>query len=94
MFMDDDRYRNGRRQRLLWIGLTGLAVIAIVMVNSDRSIAVIEKLETNANTNTMDGMTTAITEGSVGRMTPMQPKPIEWISVLGERNSGTRWLYE
>ena len=85
MMFDEDR--NIRRQKLAWYGLTMMAVIAIVLLNSDRNIVKLDQLET-------DNSDAALVEGSVGRMTPMQPKPIEWISVLGERNSGTRWLYE
>ena len=33
------------------------------------------------------------TDGSVGAMTPSKPKPIKQITILGERNSGTRWTY-
>lgn len=82
-----DEDRNYRRQKLAWYGLTAMAVIAIVLLNSDRNIVKLDEMETNNNDATL-------VEGSVGRMTPMQPKPIEWISVLGERNSGTRWLYD
>lgn len=85
MMFDEDR--NIRRQKLAWYGLTMMAVIAIVLLNSDRNIVKLDQMET-------DNSDAALVEGSVGRMTPMQPKPIEWISVLGERNSGTRWLYE
>ena len=85
MIFDEDR--NNRRQKLAWYGLTMVAVIAIVLLNSDRNIVKLDQVETNNSD-------AALVEGSVGRMTPMQPKPIEWISVLGERNSGTRWLYE
>ena len=94
MVFGDERYRNGRRQRLLWMGLTCLAVIAIVVVNSDRSMAVIDKLEEASSNGNTNNNNVGMDEGPVGRMSPMQPKPIEWISVLGERNSGTRWLYE
>lgn len=80
-FLEDDR--GNRRQKYAWYGITLFAVIAIVVINSDKRIVGLNTLETNVDE-----------EGSVGRMTPNQPKPIEWISILGERNSGTRWLYE
>jgi dethiobiotin synthetase len=64
-----------------------MAVSCHRTIDSDRNIVKLDEMETNNNDATL-------VEGSVGRMTPMQPKPIEWISVLGERNSGTRWLYE
>ena len=85
MMFDEDR--NNRRQKLAWYAVTTMAVIAIVLLNSNRSIVKLDEMETNNSDS-------VLVEGSVGRMTPMQPKPIEWISVLGERNSGTRWLYE
>jgi hypothetical protein len=87
MMLNDERSRNGRQQRVIWFGLTSLAVIAIVVLNSDRNIASLDKMDTQNSEVVID-------EGPIGRMSPMQPKPIEWISVLGERNSGTRWLYE
>ena len=85
-----DEDRSNRRQKFAWYGLTAMAVIAIVLLNSDRKIVTnnVEDLEgVNQGTDTVQSST-------MGLLNPMQPKPIEWISVLGERNSGTRWLYE
>jgi hypothetical protein len=85
-----DEDRSNRRQKFAWYGLTAMAVIAIVLLNSDR------KIVTN-NVEDLEGITQGtdtVQSSTMGLLNPMQPKPIEWISVLGERNSGTRWLYE
>jgi hypothetical protein len=85
-----DEDRSNRRQKFAWYGLTAMAVIAIVLLNSDR------KIVTN-NVEDLEGVTQGtdtVQSSTMGILNPMQPKPIEWISVLGERNSGTRWLYE
>jgi hypothetical protein len=85
-----DEDRSNRRQKFAWYGVTAVAVIAIVLLNSDR------KIVTN-NVSELEGLNQevdTVQSSSIGRLNPLQPKPIEWISVLGERNSGTRWLYE
>ena len=70
----------------IWNGVTLLAVIAILMVNMDRRIVgeANDKAETTREESPL---------GSVGAWTPKTSKPIQWISILGERNSGTRWIY-
>jgi len=73
-----------RRQRLAWYAVTMVSVIAIVLLNSDERIV---QMEPGTNTKMR-------TEESIGRMAPNKPKEIKMISVLGERNSGTRWLYD
>lgn len=77
--------RASRRSRLAWYGLTVMGLIAIILLNSDQGIVeegVPLDLESQPNK-----------RPAVGAMTPLHPKPIHWISILGERNSGTRWLY-
>jgi len=81
--MDDDR--GNRRQKYAWYAITLIAVISIALLNDDRAIVSLPDPAPETND---------IAMGSVGRMTPKQPKPIQQISILGERNSGTRWLYE
>lgn len=82
----DDNGKSPRRARsFIWYALTVLAVVAIIFLNADKKIvddaSVVEAEEIH-----MD-------QGMVGAMTPKKPKPIQQISILGERNSGTRWLY-
>jgi hypothetical protein len=90
IMMEDENERGSRRQKLAWYAVTAMIVIAIVMMNSDERIVGLDSTpSTQGAGNVPDTMV-----GSVGRMTPNQPKPIEWIAILGERNSGTRWLYE
>jgi len=80
----DEHERRSRQQKFVWYALTLMAVIAIIVLNSDRSIVGLDQLEAADTTGFKP----------LGRMSPTEPKPIEWIAVLGERNSGTRWLYE
>mmetsp|Transcript_8712 Transcript_8712/g.13440 ORF Transcript_8712/g.13440 Transcript_8712/m.13440 type:complete len:326 (+) Transcript_8712:181-1158(+) len=74
----------GNRLKFAWYAVTAVAVIAIVLLNSDERIV---QMEPSLNANLQDN------SGSVGRLTPNKSKPIKMISILGERNSGTRWLY-
>eukprot|EP00548_Thalassiothrix_antarctica_P000367 CAMPEP_0194130486 /NCGR_PEP_ID=MMETSP0152-20130528/1525_1 /TAXON_ID=1049557 /ORGANISM="Thalassiothrix antarctica, Strain L6-D1" /LENGTH=318 /DNA_ID=CAMNT_0038825025 /DNA_START=27 /DNA_END=983 /DNA_ORIENTATION=+ len=61
------------RPKLVWYAVTAVALIAIVLLNSD------ERIVQNAE----------IISKNEGRT----KKSIKMISILGERNSGTRWLY-
>jgi hypothetical protein len=81
---NNDCDRGNRRYKFAWYAVTVVCVVAVVLLNSDRSIVIDNSVQLQQQQE----------EGSVGRLTPNQPKPIQWISVLGERNSGTRWLYE
>lgn len=75
---------SGNRLKFAWYAVTAVAVFAIVLLNSDERI--VQTVEPELDSSLRDS-------GSVGRLTPKNPKPIKMISILGERNSGTRWLY-
>ena len=82
---DDSNSKLPRRTRsLVWYAMAGLSVIAILLMNND---------ETIVDTNSPVEGEIVMEHGMVGVMTPNTPKPIQQISILGERNSGTRWLY-
>lgn len=67
-----------RRTNYAWFGLTVMLSAGIVLFNSD------ERLAFSVHN------TDSVASGLNGE----KPNPIYQISILGERNSGTRWLYE
>lgn len=86
--LEDDSDRGNRRQKMGWYAVTAMAVVAIVLFNSDERIVGLD------STGGASPMIAVEDSGAVDRRSHNQPKPIEWIAILGERNSGTRWLYE
>jgi hypothetical protein len=72
-----------RTQSIVWYALTALAIFAIISINTDKKIV----------DGSTEGENVSMEHGLVDDMTPKTPKPIQQISILGERNSGTRWLY-
>ena len=80
---DGNQKTSRRTQSIVWYALTALAIFAIISINTDKKIV---------GGSTDDGAV-SMEHGLVGDMTPKKPKPIQQISILGERNSGTRWLY-
>mmetsp|Transcript_19592 Transcript_19592/g.29763 ORF Transcript_19592/g.29763 Transcript_19592/m.29763 type:complete len:326 (+) Transcript_19592:99-1076(+) len=75
---------SANRLKFAWYALTAVAVFAIILLNSDTRIV---QMEPKLDSGLYDS------SGSVGRLIPNLSKPIKMISILGERNSGTRWLY-
>jgi hypothetical protein len=69
-----------RRNNFMWLVGTVVLVIGIALFNSYERIAFTIK----GRMSSVDGL----------RPRRPKPKPIYQISILGERNSGTRWLYE
>lgn len=72
-------------RKVTWYALAALALVAFLALNRERAFM------TNY-TAQQEGVIDA-TVGELGRSSPIKPKPIRQISILGERNSGTRWTY-
>jgi hypothetical protein len=83
---DDNGKSKQRARSFVWYALTVLAVVAIIFVNAGKKVINDAPIVEREEKIIMD-------QGMVGAMTPKKPKPIQQISILGERNSGTRWLY-
>ena len=79
---------------MLWMAVTGLLMIAIVVFNSDRRMLMVSSsmAEGSQTIQTKSALQLPWMRGTA-EDDPTKKKPIQWISVLGERNSGTRWLY-
>jgi len=69
---------NSRNNNYVWFAVTAILVVGIVLLNA------VERI----------GASTSIGSSVVPGIRPEPVNPIYQISILGERNSGTRWLYE
>ena len=76
--------KSGSVKKMLWVTVTAVVMIAIAVFNSDR----------RSLRSTMEEEQSKNVEMNSSRPSKEGKKAIEWISVLGERSSGTRWLYE
>lgn len=82
--MADDLHRASSR-KVTWYALAALALVAIVALNRERVF--MSNYEEQQK-----GVVDAVV-GEPGSLHPSKPQPIKQISILGERNSGTRWTY-
>lgn len=79
-----DEFHRASSRKVIWYALASLALVAIVALNR-------ELLFMSNYSEEQNSVVDATTEA--GDMSPSKPKPIKQISILGERNSGTRWTY-
>ena len=83
--MVDEATQRLSSRRVTWYALAALALVAIAALQKEKMFM--------RNYAEEKQVPTFGTDGSVGAMTPSKPKPIKQITILGERNSGTRWTY-
>jgi hypothetical protein len=80
-----DEFHRASSRKVIWYALAALALVAIVALNR-------ELLFMSNYSEEQNGVVDATTD-EAGDLSPSKPKPIKQISILGERNSGTRWTY-
>jgi len=78
---EDAMHRSSSR-KVTWYALAALALVAFVALGRERNFM-------TAYSQQQEG----VIDATVGTVAPSKPKPIRQISILGERNSGTRWTY-
>jgi hypothetical protein len=69
-------------RKVTWYALAALALVALVALNRER------RFMTRYSKQQI-----GVIDDTIGQGTPDKPRPIRQISILGERNSGTRWTY-
>ena len=69
-------------RKVTWYALAALALVAFVALSRERTF--MTKLSEQQ---------TAVIDATSGIKSSSRPKAIRQISILGERNSGTRWTY-
>ena len=79
-----DEFHRASSRRVIWYALAALALVAIVALNRELLfMSNYAEQQNGAEDSTADEP----------EMSHSKPKPIKQISILGERNSGTRWTY-
>lgn len=81
----EDAMQRASSRKLTWYALAALALVAFVALGRERQFMT-DYSEQQA------GVVDA-TVGTKKDSPRSKPKPIRQISILGERNSGTRWTY-
>lgn len=81
---------SSRRQ---WLGAVGL--VATIMIVLSRTQNIDTLMEQSSQTSSKDATpTTGSSSPGVSDESAATKNPIRQISILGERNSGTRWTFE
>lgn len=76
-------HQHPSNRRFAYYAMTALALLALLLINQDGAVVVDPDPE----------LSELAPEAKIGYLSPQTPRRILQISLLGERNSGTRWTY-
>jgi hypothetical protein len=80
--MHEDGMQRSSSRKVTWYALAAMALVAFVALSRERRFM-------TSYSKRQEG----VIDATVGKVKPTNAKPIRQISILGERNSGTRWTY-
>ena len=82
IMQEDGLMQRSMSRKVTWYALAAMALVAFVALSRERRFM-------HGYSKQQEG----VIDATVGKVKPSKPKQIRQISILGERNSGTRWTY-
>lgn len=82
IMQEDGILQRSMSRKVTWYALAAMALVAFVALSRERRFM-------HGYSKQQEG----VIDATVGKVKPSKPKQIRQISILGERNSGTRWTY-
>jgi hypothetical protein len=79
---EDGIMQRSSSRKVTWYALAAMALVAFMALGRERRFM-----------RNYSKQQEGVIDATVGKVKPSKPQKIRQISILGERNSGTRWTY-
>jgi hypothetical protein len=79
---EDGIMQRSSSRKVTWYALATMALVAFMALGRERRFM-----------RNYSKQQEGVIDATVGKVKPSKPQKIRQISILGERNSGTRWTY-